>query len=144
MLTRRPATGSTGRHGGSWSGWCRRGCARSRSPREPGWSWPLGPGRRAARDPLPMPDEKDVPYRSTVPNACHACGHDVHTTVLLGTGLFLAARAAGRSLPGRIRLIFQPAEEVPGGALDVMAAGHIASVERIFALHCDPSLEVGK
>jgi metal-dependent amidase/aminoacylase/carboxypeptidase family protein len=45
---------------------------------------------RADLDALPMPDEKDVPYRSTVPNACHACGHDVHTTVLLGTGLFLA------------------------------------------------------
>jgi amidohydrolase len=99
---------------------------------------------RADLDALPMADEKDVPYRSTVPNACHACGHDVHTTVLLGTGLFLAGWAAARGLPGRVRLIFQPAEEVPGGALDVMAAGSIASVERIFALHCDPSLEVGK
>ena len=99
---------------------------------------------RADLDALPMPDEKDVPYRSTVPNACHACGHDVHTTVLLGTGLFLAGWAAAQGLPGRVRLIFQPAEEVPGGALDVMAAGHIASVERIFAVHCDPSLEVGK
>ena len=99
---------------------------------------------RADLDALPMADEKDVPYRSTVPSACHACGHDVHTTVLLGTGLFLAAWAAARGLPGRVRLIFQPAEEVPGGALDVMAAGSIASVERIFALHCDPSLEVGK
>jgi amidohydrolase len=99
---------------------------------------------RADLDALPMPDEKNVPYRSTVPSACHACGHDVHTTVLLGTGLFLAARAAAGGLPGRVRLIFQPAEEVPGGALDVMAAGSIASVERIFALHCDPSLDVGK
>ena len=81
---------------------------------------------RADLDALPMPDEKHVPYRSTVPNACHACGHDVHTTVLLGTGLFLAGWAAARGLPGRVRLIFQPAEEVPGGALDVMAAGHIA------------------
>src|SRR5215468_17381 len=99
---------------------------------------------RADLDALPMPDEKNVPYRSTVPNACHACGHDVHTAVLLGTGLFLAARAAAGDLPGRVRLIFQPAEEVPGGALDVMAAGSIAAVERIFALHCDPSLDVGK
>src|SRR5499427_9554015 len=99
---------------------------------------------RADLDALPMPDEKNVPYRSTVPNACHACGHDVHTTVLLGAGLFLAAWAAARGLPGRVRLIFQPAEEVPGGALDVMAAGSITSVERIFALHCDPSLDVGK
>jgi amidohydrolase len=99
---------------------------------------------RADLDALPMSDEKTVPYRSTVPNACHACGHDVHTTVLLGTGLFLAAHAAAVGLPGRVRLVFQPAEEIPGGALDVMAAGSIASVQRIFALHCDPSLDVGK
>jgi len=93
---------------------------------------------RADLDALPINDEKNVPYRSTVPNACHACGHDVHTSVLLGTGLFLAGQAAAGTLPGRVRLIFQPAEEVPGGALDVMAAGGIASVDRIFALHCDP------
>src|SRR5262249_56267398 len=99
---------------------------------------------RADLDALPMHDEKNVPYRSTVPNACHACGHDVHTTVLLGTGLFLAARAAAGGLPGRVRLVFQPAEEIPGGALDVMAAGSIASVQPIFALHSDPSLHLWK
>src|SRR5437763_3967268 len=99
---------------------------------------------RADLDALPINDEKNVPYRSTIPNACHACGHDVHTTVLLGAGLFLAGQAAAGTLPGRVRLIFQPAEEVPGGALDVMAAGGIASVDRIFAVHCDPRLDVGK
>ena len=99
---------------------------------------------RADIDALPITDEKNVPYRSTVPSACHACGHDVHTTVLLGTGLFLARAAAEGRLAGRVRLIFQPAEEVPGGALDVLAAGGIASVDRIFALHCDPRLDVGK
>jgi amidohydrolase len=99
---------------------------------------------RADLDALPITDEKNVPYRSTAVGICHACGHDVHTTVLLGTGLFLAGQAAAGTLPGRIRLIFQPAEEVPGGALDVMAAGGIASVDRIFALHCDPRLDVGK
>ena len=101
-------------------------------------------GLRADLDALPISDEKNVPYRSTVANACHACGHDVHTTVLLGTGLFLARTAAAGALPGRVRLIFQPAEEVPCGALDVLAAGGIASVDRIFALHCDPRLDVGK
>jgi amidohydrolase len=101
-------------------------------------------GLRADLDALPLSDEKNVPYRSTVPNACHACGHDVHTTVLLGTGLFLARTAAAGALPGRVRLIFQPAEEVPCGALDVLAAGGIASVDRVFALHCDPRLDVGK
>jgi len=99
---------------------------------------------RADIDALPINDEKDVPYRSVNRGACHACGHDVHTAILLGTGLFLARAAAARVLPGRVRLIFQPAEEVPGGAIDVMAAGGIASVDRIFALHCDPRLDVGK
>ena len=99
---------------------------------------------RADIDALPISDEKDVPYRSLTRGACHACGHDVHTAVLLGTGLFLARAAAARALPGKVRLIFQPAEEVAGGAIDVMAAGGIASVDRIFALHCDPRLDVGK
>jgi amidohydrolase len=101
-------------------------------------------GLRADLDALPISDEKDVPYRSTVPGACHACGHDVHTTVLVGTGLVLARMAAAGALPGRVRLIFQPAEEVPCGAMDVLAAGGIASVDRVFALHCDPRLDVGK
>src|SRR5882757_3253158 len=99
---------------------------------------------RADLDALPMADVKDVPYRSTVPDACHACGHDVHTTVLLGAGLFLAEQAATGVLPGRVRLVFQPAEEAAGGALDVLAAGGMASVGRIFALHCDPRLDAGQ
>ena len=107
---------------------------------------PAGPlvALRADLDALPINDEKHVPYRSTVPNVCHACGHDVHTTVLLGAGLFLARQRAAGKLPGRVRLIFQPAEEVPHGARDVMAEGGIASVDRIFGLHCDPRLDVGK
>ncbi len=99
---------------------------------------------RADIDALPIADEKNVPYRSLNPGACHACGHDVHTTILMGTGLFLARAAAAGALPGKVRLIFQPAEEVPGGALDVLAAGGISSVDRVFALHCDPKLDVGK
>ena len=99
---------------------------------------------RADIDALPIVDEKNVPYRSLNAGVCHACGHDVHTSVLLGTGLFLARAAAAGALPGKVRLIFQPAEEVPGGALDVLAAGGISSVDRVFALHCDPRLDVGK
>jgi amidohydrolase len=98
---------------------------------------------RADIDALPLSDEKDVPYRSQVPGVCHACGHDVHTAALLGAGLALAAYAD--HLPGRVRLVFQPAEEVmPGGALDVLAQGWMEDVAAIFALHCDPALEVGR
>jgi amidohydrolase len=99
---------------------------------------------RADLDALPIQDEKNVPYRSTVTNACHACGHDVHTTVLLGAGLFLAAQAERGLLPGRVRLLFQPAEEVVEGALAAMGEGAITGVDRIFALHCDPRFEVGQ
>ncbi len=100
-------------------------------------------GLRADLDALPMDDEKDVPYRSTVPGYCHACGHDVHTTMLVGAGLFLAERAASGQLGGGVRLIFQPAEETASGAKEVIAAGGLDGVRQIFALHCDPRLDVG-
>ena len=100
---------------------------------------------RADLDALPLPDTKDVPYRSTVDGACHACGHDVHTTVLLGTGLALAQLAERSELPGRVRLLFQPSEECfPSGSHEVIAAGEAADLERIFALHCDPRTDVGR
>jgi amidohydrolase len=100
---------------------------------------------RADLDALPVVDEKNVPYRSTVPGACHACGHDVHTAVVLGAGLVLAELEAAGELPGRVRLVFQPAEEVmPGGALDVIRSGGVDGVRRILALHCDPRAEVGE
>jgi amidohydrolase len=99
---------------------------------------------RADMDALPMDDEKCVPYRSAVPGLCHACGHDAHTAMLVGAGEFLAGRAARGLLPGGVRLIFQPAEEVASGARDVIAAGALDSVGRIFAVHCDPRLDTGK
>jgi hypothetical protein len=68
---------------------------------------------RADIDALPLADIKDVPYRSQVAGVCHACGHDVHTAALLGAGLALADHAD--RLPGRVRLVFQPAEEVMPG-----------------------------
>jgi amidohydrolase len=99
---------------------------------------------RADLDALPLPDTKDVPYRSTVDNVCHACGHDVHTTILLGVGLALKQLADRDELPGRVRLIFQPSEEtMPSGAPEVIAAGALTDVESIFALHCAPQLPVG-
>lgn len=100
---------------------------------------------RADLDALPVPDDKDVSYRSTVPGACHACGHDVHTAVLVGAALVLADLHRRGRLPGGVRCVFQPAEEsTPGGALDVIAAGGLDKVERIFALHCDPRADVGE
>jgi amidohydrolase len=100
---------------------------------------------RADLDALPIDDEKQgVDYRSTVPGACHACGHDVHTAVLIGAGVVLSELADRGVLGGRVRLIFQPAEEsMPGGALDVIAAGALDGVDRIVALHCDPRQDVG-
>jgi amidohydrolase len=98
---------------------------------------------RADIDALPMDDEKCVPYRSAIPGACHACGHDAHTAMLVGAGEFLASRAASGLLAGGVRLIFQPAEEVASGARDVIAAGALDCVGRIFALHCDPKLDSG-
>lgn len=99
---------------------------------------------RADIDALPLQDESDSPFRSQTAGICHACGHDVHTAVVIGAALFLAQQHAEGLLPGRVRLIFQPAEETAGGALSVIAAGGLAGVDRIFALHCDPKIEVGQ
>ncbi|MER5301675.1 amidohydrolase [Streptomyces lasiicapitis] len=101
---------------------------------------------RADIDALPIPDTKTgVPYRSTVPDRAHACGHDVHTTVLLGAGLVLAELAKSGLLPQPVRLIFQPAEEVlPGGAADAVEFGVLDGVGRIIAVHCDPRVDAGR
>lgn len=97
---------------------------------------------RADLDALPLQEDTGLPFASTVDGVMHACGHDAHTAIVLGAGLALASAPA---LPGRVRLIFQPAEEVqPGGALDMVADGATDGVQRILALHCDPRLEVGK
>ena len=108
---------------------------------------PLPPvlGLRADLDALPIADGKAVDYRSTIDGVCHTCGHDVHSTVVLGAGLFLAGLAAAGALPRSVRLVFQPAEEImPGGALDVIAAGGLDGLERLFTVHCDPTIDVGR
>ncbi|WP_431948903.1 M20 family metallopeptidase [Actinacidiphila sp. bgisy167] len=100
---------------------------------------------RADLDALPIPDTKRVEYRSTVPGRAHACGHDVHTTVVLGAGLVLAELEREGKLRRPVRLVFQPAEEVmPGGALDAIKADALDGVGRILAVHCDPKVEVGR
>ena len=96
---------------------------------------------RADIDALPLPDLKDVPYASTREGMCHACGHDVHTTVVLGV---LVALASMDGIPGTVRAVFQPAEEtIPGGAIEVLASGVLEGASRAFALHCDPSIPAG-
>ncbi|HEX7738536.1 MAG TPA: amidohydrolase [Marmoricola sp.] len=98
---------------------------------------------RADLDALPVEDRTGDPWASEVPGVAHACGHDVHTTALLGAGLALAAIAP--DLAGQVRLLFQPAEEVmPGGALATMGAGVLDGASRIFSVHCDPTIDVGQ
>ena len=76
---------------------------------------------RADMDALPMAERTGAPYASVVPNVAHACGHDAHTSILLGTALALASVP---ELPVGVRLVFQAAEELmPGGAIDAIAAG---------------------
>ncbi|GJF08708.1 amidohydrolase [Mycolicibacterium cyprinidarum] len=96
---------------------------------------------RADMDALPMSDLTGASYASVVPNVTHACGHDAHTAVLLGAGLALASAP---ELPVGVRLIFQAAEELMCGASDAIAGGALTGVSSIYALHCDPRLEVGK
>ena len=99
---------------------------------------------RGDLDALPVDDGIPDPWISTVEGVAHACGHDVHAAALTGAGIALAELASEGKLPGRVRLLFQPAEEVmPGGALDLIELGALDEVVRVFGLHCDPSLDVG-
>ncbi|MDI5967518.1 amidohydrolase [Streptomyces sp. SL13] len=100
---------------------------------------------RADIDALPIPDTKTVAYRSTHEGRAHSCGHDMHTTIVLGAGIVLAGLAREGRLTRPVRLIFQPAEEVmPGGAIDLIKAQVLDGVDRILAVHCDPRVEVGR
>lgn len=99
---------------------------------------------RADLDALPVTDSTGLPWASTTPGVAHACGHDVHTAGLVGAGLALAEAHHRGQLPGRVRLLFQPAEEImPGGALRLIDQGALEDVDGIFMLHCDPSVDVG-
>ncbi|MEO7746199.1 MAG: amidohydrolase [Actinomycetota bacterium] len=100
---------------------------------------------RADIDALPVPDLTTDAWRSRTEGVAHACGHDVHTAALVGAALALAQRHARQPLAGRVRMLFQPAEEVmPGGAHALVEQGVLDGVSSIFALHCDPALDVGR
>ncbi len=97
---------------------------------------------RADIDALPLTEESDVPFASRTPGVMHACGHDGHTAILLGVAKVLVAQNS--SLPGRIRLMFQPAEEqIPGGAQLLIAEGVLDEVDRVLGLHLSSDLNTG-
>lgn len=104
---------------------------------------------RADIDGLRMPDEKQVSYRSQTPGVAHACGHDAHTSALLGVALAAADLKDDSPLineiPGlRLRLIFQPAEETSTGAKEMVEQGAVEGVSSILALHVDPQIACGE
>lgn len=100
---------------------------------------------RADLDALPVDDRSGLPWASTNPGIAHACGHDVHTAGVVGAGLAVAAVHQAGLLNHRVRLLFQPAEEVmPGGATSMMEQGALADVDQIFCLHCDPTIDIGQ
>lgn len=101
-------------------------------------------GLRADIDALPILEETGLPYASTRNGVCHACGHDIHATVMLGVALTLGRLHDAGKLAGKVRVIFQPAEEtMPGGALAIIEQGVLDGVPRILALHCEPRVDAG-
>ncbi|MFB6273188.1 MAG: amidohydrolase, partial [Salinibacter sp.] len=100
-------------------------------------------GYRADIDALPTQDQKRVPYRSQTPDVAHLCGHDAHTAV--GIGVALVLHENRDKLPGRARVFFQPNEEgLPSGAPLMIRAGILESLDAVYAVHVDPTLEVGR
>jgi amidohydrolase len=100
---------------------------------------------RADIDALRIEDQKQVPYRSTVPEVMHACGHDAHTATVFGAVAALDRLERDGSLPWPVtwRAIFQPAEETSAGARAMVAAGVLDGVDAILSLHVDPTRSAG-
>ncbi|WP_431861881.1 amidohydrolase [Micrococcus terreus] len=116
---------------------------------------PLVLGLRADIDALPLPERTGLDYASATEGVAHACGHDVHTSVMAGTAIAVHRLVTGQAgqvnsayddvpLTGRVRVIFQPAEErLPGGSLSVIRQGVLEGLPRILAAHCEPRFDVG-
>jgi len=99
---------------------------------------------RADMDALPITEANQVPYASEVPGVMHACGHDAHTAMLLGVATLLAQE----TFPGKVRLLFQPAEEVGdeqgiSGAPRMVEDGAMQGVDMVVSLHVDSALAAG-
>lgn len=99
-------------------------------------------GFRADMDALPVQEETGFPFASKTPGVSHACGHDMHTAMLLGTAKVLASMQ--KELPGTVYFIFQPGEEKsPGGALPIIKSGALKGVDAIFGAHVMPNAPAG-
>ena len=100
-------------------------------------------GYRADIDALPTQDQKQVPYRSQTPSVAHLCGHDAHTAIAIGVALVLHNNRD--QLQGRARVFFQPNEEgLPSGAPLMIRGGVLEGLDAVYAVHVDPTLEVGR
>jgi len=96
---------------------------------------------RTDMDALPISERTQLDFASRQPGVMHACGHDVHTTVGLGTAMVLAQ--LGETLPGTVRFLFQPAEEISQGASWMIQDGAMEKVNSILSLHVFPSISAG-
>ncbi len=97
---------------------------------------------RGDMDALPMPEDTGLEFSSAAPDRMHACGHDAHTAMLVGAARLLSAQS--ERLVGRVRFMFQPGEENPGGAAIMIDEGVLEGVDAAFALHVAPNLGAGQ